>query len=139
MTMQIRPVEYFHTTVLEAGEDACNWLSTVAEAGVNLLAFSASPVGPSRTQLTIFPEDPELLRVAAKRSGLTLTDPNRAFLVQGDDRLGAIAEIHHKLCQAGVEVFSSTGITDGSGRFGYLLYVAEHDFEKAAGALELEG
>ena len=139
MTMQIRPVEYYYTTVLEAGGDACKWLSTIADAGVNLLAFSASPVGPSRTQLTISPEDPDLLRVAARRSGLTLTGPNRAFLVQGDDRLGAIADIHHKLCQAGVEVFSSTGITDGSGRFGYLLYVAEHDFHKAAGALGLKG
>ena len=100
MQMQIRPVEYFYTTVLEAGEDACSWLSTAAEAGVNLLAFSAAPVGPSQTQLTVFPEQPDLLRVAAERSGLTLTGPNRAFLVQGDDKLGAIAEIHHKLCQA---------------------------------------
>ena len=139
MTMQIRSVEYFYTTVLEAGEDACRWLSTIAEAGINLLAFSASPVGPSRTQLTIFPDDSEQLRVAAQQSGLALTGPNRAFLVQGDDRLGTISEIHHKLCQAGVEVFASTGITDGSGRFGYLLYVADHDFDNAAGALGLEG
>ena len=139
MGMQIRPVEYFYTTVLEAGEGACSWLATAAEAGVNLLAFSAAPVGPSQTQLTVFPEQPDLLRVAAERSGLTLTGPNRAFLVQGDDKLGAIAEIHHNLCQAGVEVFAANGITDGAGRFGYLLYVAEHDFAKAASALGLEG
>lgn len=139
MSMQIRAVEYFYTTVLEAGEDACKWLSTVAEAGVNLLAFSAAPVGPSQTQLTIFPQNPDQLKIAAVRSGLTLTGPNRAFLVQGDDRLGAIAEIHRKLCHAGVDVFASTGITDGSGHFGYLLYVAEHDFKKASSALELVG
>lgn len=137
MAMQIRPVEYYYTTVLEAGEAACNWLSTIAEAGVNLLAFSATPVGPSHTQLTIFPDDPYQLKIAAARSGLTLTGPNRAFLVQGDDRLGAIAEIHRKLYQAGVDVFASMGITDGAGRFGYLLYVAERDFAKALRALEL--
>jgi hypothetical protein len=135
MSMQIRPVEYFYTTVLEAGEDACNWLSAIAAAGVNLLAFSATPVGPSHTQLTLFPEAPDLLKVAAIRSGITLNGPYRAFLVQGDDRLGAIADIYKKLCRVGVDVFASTGITDGAGRFGYLVYVAERDFGKASGAL----
>ncbi len=137
MSMQIRPVEYFHTTVLEAGEHACNWLSAIASAGVNLLAFSATPVGPSQTQLTLFPEAPDQLKVAAIRSGIILNGPYRAFLVQGDDRLGAIADCHKQLCQAGVDVFASTGITDGAGRFGYLLYVAERDFAKAAEALDI--
>ena len=138
MAMQIRPVEYFYTTVLEAGESACNWLSAIAAAGVNLLAFSATPVGPSQTQLTVFPHAPDQLKVAAVRSGITLNGPYRAFLVQGDDRLGAIADIYGKLCQAGVDVFASTGITDGAGRFGYLVYVGEHDFAKAAEALGLK-
>jgi hypothetical protein len=135
MSTQIRAVEYFYTTVLEAGEDACNWLSEIAAAGVNLLAFSAAPVGPNHTQLTLFPSASDQLKVAAVRSGLMLNGPYRAFLVQGDDRLGAIADIHKKLCRAGVDVFASNGITDGSGRFGYLLYVAEHSFNKAAEAL----
>ena len=137
MSMQIRAVEYFHTTVLEAGEDACNWLSAIAAAGVNLLAFSATPIGASQTQLTLFPSAPDQLKVAAMRSGIVLSGPYRAFLVQGDDRLGAIAEIHGKLCRAGVNVFASNGITDGAGRFGYLIYVAEHSFAEAARTLEL--
>jgi hypothetical protein len=83
----------------------------------------------------LFPNAPDQLKVAAIRSGLTLNGPYRAFLVQGDDRLGAIAGIYRRLYQSGVVVFASSGITDGVGRFGYLLYVAEHDFDKAFEAL----
>ena len=57
--------------------------------------------------------------------------------MQGDDRLGAIAELYKKLCHARVDVFASNGITDGAGRFGYLLYVAARDFDRASGALGL--
>jgi hypothetical protein len=34
-----------------------------------------------------------------------------------------------------VEIYASTGVTDGGGRFGYVIYFKEEDHERAARAL----
>jgi hypothetical protein len=79
--------------VKERPGEAYQLLSELAEAGVNLLAFSAIPIGPGHTRLVLFPNKMERLVQVAEQLGLVLTGPQRAFLVQGDDRLGTIAEI----------------------------------------------
>ena len=62
----------------------------------------------------------------------------RAFLVQGDDRLGTFADIHRKLFDAQVNVYASTGITDGKGDYGCVLYIKAEHFKNAAHALGLD-
>jgi hypothetical protein len=57
--------------------------------------------------------------------------------VQGDDELGALASVHARLVDAGVDIYASSGVTDGRGSFGYVVYVREDQFEKARGALSL--
>jgi hypothetical protein len=103
---------------------------------VNLLAFSAVPMGGENTQLVLYPESTELLARAAQESGLVLTGPHRAFLIQGDDRLGTFAEIHLKLFEAQINVFASSGVTDGRGHYGYVVHVRPDDYENAANVLE---
>ena len=66
---------------------------------------------------------------------MSLDGPYSALLVQGDDKLGALAEIHESLYRASVNVYASSGVTDGRGTFGYVIYVRPEDFERAAGAL----
>jgi hypothetical protein len=56
-------------------------------------------------------------------------------LIRGDDELGAFAQIHQKLADAGINVSASSGVTDGKGGYGYIVYVATHDFRSAAAAL----
>ncbi len=73
----------------------------------------------------------------ARKAGLVLIGPHRALLVQGDDEMGALADIHAKLFRVNVNVYASTGVTDGEGSFGYIVYVRPEDFEKAASTLEL--
>ncbi len=137
MAYSIRRVEYFYTTVRDRPGAAYKLLAQMAEMGFNLVAFTAVPVGPMHTQLTIFPEDSGQLTTAAQRSGMKVDGPHQAFLVQGDDELGALAEIHQVLYQTNVNVYASTGVTDGRGSFGYLIYVRAEDFERAAKALSL--
>ncbi len=134
---QIRRVDYYYTTVEDQPGEAYKLLSTLAEAGIDLLAFTAIPVGPTRTQLSIFPSESATLETAAGRVGLDLDGPHPALLVQGDDELGALAGIHEKLYQAGVNVYASNGVTDGEDSFGYVLYVRPEDYEQAAEALEV--
>lgn len=137
MPVRIRPVEYFNATVRDAPGEAYKVLSRLAEAGVNMLAFSAVPIGPESAQLVLFPEDVAHIQQVASELGVTLSGPQRALLVQGDDRLGALAEIHERLYEARVNVYASSGVTDGRGGFGYLLYVRHEQFEHATAALGL--
>lgn len=131
----IRRVDYYHATVRDGPEGAYDLLHRLADAGVNLLAFSAVPVGPDHTQLVLFPNEGRLFEDVAERAGVSITGPDHAFLIQGDDELGALAEIHRKLFEADVDVYASSGVTDDRGGFGYLVYVKAEDHDRAAGAL----
>jgi hypothetical protein len=85
MAFRIRRADYFYATVNDRPEEADKLLSQLAELGINLLAFTAVPAGPMRTQF----------------------------------------------------VYASSGIADGQGSYGYIVYVRHEDFERAAGALDL--
>ena len=135
MARTIRRAEYFYAIVRDEPGEAYNVLSQLAQLHINLLAFTAVPQGTLQTQLTIFPEDPPLLRREAENAGLTLDGPHPAFLVQGDDALGALAGIHKKLYEVNINVYASSGVTEGKGSFGYVLYVRPDEFERAGLAL----
>ena len=67
---------------------------------------------------------------------MILDGPHHALLVHGDDELGALAGIHNQLFKANINVYASTGITDGKNdSYGYLIYVKEEDYERAAETL----
>jgi hypothetical protein len=135
MAYQARRVEYFYATVSGDAGEAYELLTNLANLGINLLAFTSAHLGPRSIQLTMFPEDPAKLRSLAKGAGLALDGPHPAVLVQGDDRIGALAQIHHLLRSGGVDVYASNAVTDGKGSFGYVLYVRPQDAEKAERAL----
>jgi hypothetical protein len=135
LAYRIRRVEYFHATVVDEPGQAYKVLSALAGLGVSLVAFTAVPVGPDRTQITLFPEDPGKLKAEAHNAGMALDGPHRALLVQGDDELGVLATVHEKLYRASVNVYASSAIADGAGKFGHLIYVRPEDYESAARAL----
>lgn len=137
MSYKIRRVEYFYTTVSDRPGEAYKLLSLLKDVGVNLHAFTAVPMGTFHTQLAVFPEDDLRFQSEARKAGLTVFGPNPALLVQGDDEMGALVDIHEKLYQASVNVYSATGVSDGKGDFGYLLYVSPEQIDKALKALDL--
>ena len=129
-------VEYYYTTVKDQPGEAYSVLNLLADEGVNQRAFSAIPFGPNSTQLAIFPEDPAKLKHEAQLAGMILDGPHHALLVHGDDELGALAGIHKQLFKANINVYASTGIIDGKkDSYGYLIYVKEEDYERAAETL----
>ena len=123
MTHTIRRVHYFRTTVRDRPGEAFKLLAQLAAEKVNLLAFAVVPAGLEHAQLTLFPEKIAQLAAAAESAGLTLEGPHPAILVQGDDTLGALAEVHSRLYDATINVFSSSGVTDGKGAYGYNKFV----------------
>ena len=137
MAYKIRRVDYFHTAVVDQPGESYKVLSALAGLGVNLLAFMAVPVGPDTTQLTLFPEEPSKMASEASKAKMALDGPHRAILVQGDDELGALAVVHEKLFRADVNVYASTGVSDGYGKYGHIIYVRPEDYARAAKALEV--
>ncbi len=135
MACNISRVEYFRKPKKDRPGQAYKFLSQLALLKINLLAFSATPISTTDTQLTFFPENPKFMKNEASRAGMYLEGPSPALLVQCDDRLGALADIHLKIFEADVNVKSSGGVSDGRGAFGYVIHVNPEDFDKAAAAL----
>jgi hypothetical protein len=139
VTLSVRTVEYYYATVLDRPGQAAELLTLLRDAGVELLAFSILPTGPTHTQLMIFPESPVQLLSTAKKAGLELTGPQHALLVAGDNELGALVDLHRSLAEADINVYASSGVTDTRGGFGYVLYVRPEDFKNAASVAGVGG
>jgi hypothetical protein len=135
MADSIRGVDYYYVTVPDAPGEGQRILSALQESGVNLLAYLGFPVGGGQSQLDLVPEDPGALNDVAERLGLTLSEAKRAFLIQGDDRVGAVADTVAKLAGAGINVTAAAATAAGSGRYGMILWVAAADDERAADVL----
>jgi len=133
MADTIRVVEYFYVTAPNKPGEGARALNTLKEAGVNLLAFSGFPEG-RRAQLDFIPADPAAFKQVAKRAKWKVVGPKRGFLVQGDDRVGAIAELLERL---GAEKINVTAIDAvcANERYGAIFWVAPKDVKKAAGLL----
>lgn len=135
MAISVRSVEYFYIRIENEPRRAYELLGRMAAEDINLLAFSAVPFGPDHVELTIFPERTANFQGFIAKSGLATTGPQHAILVGGDDHLGALAEIHKKLADAGVRIYASSGVTDAQGRYAYVVYTKEGDHIAAARAL----
>ena len=132
MAASIRRIEYFYTTVDDKHGKGYWLLEHLRQKGVNLIGFTAFPLGGGRSQLDFVPDDAEKFRAAADEAGIELVGPKMAILVQGNDEIGAIVELHYKLNNAGINAHAANGISDGTGRFGYILWVKSEDFDRAA-------
>ena len=135
MADTVRRVEYYYVTVPDTPGEGQRILSALRDSGVNQLAFLGFPLGGGQTQIDLVPEDPESLKAAAAQAGVTLSEAKQAFLVQGDDRVGAVADTTAKLAEANINVTAAAATSAGSGRFGMILWVAPADYERAAEAL----
>jgi hypothetical protein len=135
MADTVRGVEYYYVTVPDAPGEGQRILSALKERGVNLLAYLGFPLGGGQSQIDLVPDDAETLKEAAQQAGVTLSEAKRAFLIQGDDRVGAVSDTTAKLAEANINVTAAAAVGAGSGRYGMILWVAPADYERASGAL----
>ena len=135
MAEVVRRIDYYYAPVPDKPGEAARILSALHQAGVNLLGFTGFPEGARKAQLDFLPEDPAAFAKAARQAGLKLSKKKAGFLIQGDDRPGAVAELMGKLAAAGINVTSIQAITAGAGRYSAVLWVKAPDVRKAAKAL----
>ena len=131
MAETITRVDYFYIeTPNKPGEAACA-LNAIKEAGINLLAFSGFPKG-RRAQLDFIPADSAAFAKCAKKAGCTLSKKKSGFLIQGKDRIGAVADVLSKLADAKINVTAATAVTAGANQYSAILWVKAPDLRRAA-------
>ncbi len=135
MATQVRTVDYYYVQLPDKPGRGANVLGGLAEAGVNLLATLGFPAGRGKKQLDLVPEDAAVFKKAVKKLGLQLTGPKKVFLVQGDDRPGAMAEVLGRLGGKSINITAAQSVSSGDGRWGMLLWVKPADVRKASKAL----
>ncbi len=130
----IRTAHYFKVQIADKPGELGRLLTLFREAGVNLLAMHAFPRN-RRTQVDVVPEDPAAFKAAAKPLKSSMQGPKMCFLVDGDDRPGALVDLTAQLGAAKINVIAVTGRTAGQGRYGAVLWVKPRDVKKAAKVL----
>lgn len=134
MADEIQRVQYFYTEVADKPGEGTKVLVALKEARVDLKAFVAFPKG-RRAQLDFVPTDQAAFKDAAKKAKIKLVGPKTCFLIQGDDRTGAVAEVESKLAEAKINVTALHAVAAGNGRYGAILWVKPRDVNKAAKVL----
>ena len=134
MADTIRRVSYFYTSIPDKPGEGTRLLDVLRRAGVNLLALHAFP-SARKAQVDFVPSDAGVFAAAAKGAKIKLSKPKTAFLVDGDDRVGALAGVLGRLASAKINVTAVTGLCAGMGRYGAILWVKARDVTKAAAAL----
>ncbi|MGH7394041.1 MAG: ACT domain-containing protein [Candidatus Methylomirabilales bacterium] len=134
MAETIRRVDYFYIVTPDTPGEGARALATLQDAGINLLAFTGFP-RDRRAQLDFVPADPAAFVQAAKRARWKLSPRKTAFLIEGEDRVGALADVAARLAAAKINVTASNAICAGGGRYGAIIWVKPRDVTRAAKAL----
>ena len=135
MANTVEQVEYYYTLVPDQPGEGIKVLNALKAAGVNLLAYTGFPASATRAQLDFVPTDKDAFLAAARNAGIRLVGPKVAFLLQGDDRGGAVAEVLAKLADARINVVAMNAVAAGEGRYGAILWVKPRNVRRAADLL----
>ena len=133
MAETVRQIDYFYMEVPNKLGEGAKVLRVLKDAGVNLIAFSGFPDG-RKAQLDFFPAGAAEFKSVAKANRWKVVGPKRGFWVQGDDRVGAVADLLGKLATANISVIAIDAVSV-EGRYGALCWVAPRDVRKAAALL----
>jgi len=134
MTDMIRRVDYYYIDTPNKPGEAARVLSTLKDAGINLLAFTGFPKG-RRAQLDFIPADTAAFVRVAKRAKWKLSAKKSGFLIQGEDRPGALSDIMNGLAAAKINVTAVDAVCAGADRWGAILWVKPRDLARATKAL----
>jgi len=130
----IRKLDYFVLQVADKPGEGARILQGLRGEGVNLIAFTGFPSG-RKAQVDLVPEDSAALKAAAKKLKVALGAKKTCFVIQGDDRVGALTETLQKLAGAEINMTAMDAVAAGMGRYGAIFWVKPGDVAKAAKVL----
>ncbi|HEX9182441.1 MAG TPA: hypothetical protein VF876_04205 [Burkholderiales bacterium] len=130
----VRKASYYSMKVPQRPGSGAQLLAALKAAKVNLLAFTGFPEGGG-AQVDFVPQDNARFVKAARAAKLRISARKTAFVIQGDDRVGALTRVMERLAKAKINVVSVQAVTAGKRRFGAILWVKPKDVGKASRAL----
>ncbi|UCF67976.1 MAG: hypothetical protein JSV80_01370 [Acidobacteriota bacterium] len=135
MADRVRKVTYCYTVVPNRAGQGARMLAALKAEGVDLLAYSGFPVKGGKSQLDFVAEDGAALRRVARREGWKLSKNKKGFLIQGDDKPGAVYRHIQRLADEKINVTAADAVSAGKGRYGMILWVKPKDYGRAARVL----
>ena len=135
MADRVRKVNYCYAKVSARAGQGAAVLDEIQQAGVNLLAFSGFPIGGGKAQLDLVAQDLAAVRRVARKNGWRLSKTKKAFLIQGDDRVGSCHRQLKKLADQKINVTAVDAVAAGKGRWAAILWVKPQAYARAARAL----
>jgi hypothetical protein len=132
MADRVRKVSYCYVMVPSRPGQGARILGALKDAGVDLLAYSGFPAGGGRAQIDLVSTDLGAISRVARKQGWRLSKAKKGFLVQGEDKVGAVQRHLQKLATGGVNVTAADAVTAGRGRYGMILWVKSKDYARAA-------
>ena len=136
MADRVRKVRYCNVTVLNRAGQGAKVLNALKDGGVNMLAYSGFPVGGGKAKLDFVVENTASLWRIAKKEGWRLSKPKKAFLVQGNDEVGAALRHTQRLADQKINIVATDAVSAGKGRYGMILWVNDKDYNRAAKTLK---
>ena len=134
MADRIRKADYFSVQVSNRAGEGARVMKALRANGVNLIAFTGFPNG-RKAQVDFIPENTAALKRAAKTMKLGLGKKKTVFLIQGEDRVGALAGVLEKLAAARINMTAMDAVCAGKGRYGAIFWVKPKDVARAARAV----
>ena len=127
----IRKVVYFSMQVPNRPGVGVEMLRSIAKGKQSLLAFTGFPNG-AKAQVDFIPAKPVDFARGAKKKGVKLGKKKTAFLVQGEDRVGALLRVLDKLAKAKINMVAMDAVTAGNRRFGAIFWVKPKDIARTS-------
>ena len=134
MADHARIVHSYSTSVPDEPGQAFRVLAALVSAGINLLGCSGTQT-QGQACIDVVPDDDRQFAALVDRAGLQFLRRKSGFLIQGDDRPGALADNLSRLAEQGINVAGVQGLAAGAGRWGAIVWIAETDLTRAAQAL----
>ena len=128
----VRRIEYYYTEVPGRPGAGAKISNALKAAHINLLACSAFPIAAGRAQVDFVPSNQRAFEAAARKAGIKLVGPKTAFLIQGENRVGSLADILTKLAEARINITALNAVAAGRRRYGAILWVKPRNIGRVA-------
>ncbi len=133
MAQSVLKLECFTAVIPNKVGEGAKILTSLKNAGVNLVAFWGYPLGAKAKEAAIemIPQTAVGFSAIARKAGLRV-ERGVAFVLLGDDKVGALAGVLGKLAAAGINVDAVKSIRAGKGKYAAGIFVDRADIRKAA-------